>query len=252
MQELSFKLEVFEGPLDLMLSLIQKHKLNIEDIEISILLEQFLLYLEQMQQADIEIAGEFMEMAAHLILIKSSALLPKHEAEQMKRELEGTLIEYALCKAAAERMKQMYVGADVFVRDPMDVELDLSYRLRHDPYELYEALSALSDRTRLMQLRKKPLSIKPIVAKSYVSVFTKIVYVLRRVQRGVRVELSSLYKGQNRSEQVATFLALLELSKHGHISFSQDNAYLERSDKTEDDDIINETDISEDGITDES
>ena len=253
MQELSFKLEVFEGPLDLMLSLIQKHKLNIEDIEIAVLLEQFLLYLEQMQQADIEIAGEFMEMAAHLILIKSSALLPKHEAEQMKKELEGTLIEYALCKAAAERMKLRFVGTDVFVRQPMDIELDVSYRLNHDPYELYDALAAMSDRSRLMQLRSKPLSIKPIVAKSYVSVFTKIVYVLRRVQRGVRVELNSLYKGQTRSEQVATFLALLELSKHGHITFSEDNAYLERSDKTNDGDIINETDdISEDGITDES
>lgn len=253
MQELSFKLEVFEGPLDLMLNLIQKHKLNIEDIEISVLLEQFLIYLDQMQQADMEIAGEFMEMAAHLILIKSSALLPKHEAEQMKKELEGTLIEYAMCKAAAERMKQMFVGADVFVRRPMDIELDLSYHLNHDPYELYDALVTLFDRSRLLQLRKRPLSIKPIVAKSYVSVFTKIVYVLRRVQKGVRVELNSLYRGQNRSEQVATFLALLELSKHGHITFSEDNMYLERSDtSSSDDDIMNDTDISEDGITDES
>ena len=75
--ELNFKLEVFEGPLDLLLSLISKHKLNIYDIEISLLLEQFLLYLEQMKQADIEIAGEFLEMAARLIYIKSSALLPK-------------------------------------------------------------------------------------------------------------------------------------------------------------------------------
>ena len=73
MQELNFKLRVFEGPLDLMLTLIQKHKLNIRDIEISVLLEQFLLYLEQMQEANMEIAGEFMEIAAHLILIKSSA-----------------------------------------------------------------------------------------------------------------------------------------------------------------------------------
>ena len=252
MQELNFKLEVFEGPLDLMLSLIQKHKLNIRDIEIAVLLEQFLLYLEQMQQADIEIAGEFMEMAAHLILIKSTALLPKHEAEQMKKELEGTLIEYALCKAAAERMKARFVGTDVFVREPMDIELDLSYRLNHDVYTLYEALAAMSDRSRIMQLKKAPLSIKPIVAKSYVSVFTKIVYVLRRVQRGIRVELNSLYKGQNRSEQVATFLALLELSKHGHIAFSKDNAYLERTDKANDDDILNDTDISEDGMIDES
>ena len=70
MQELKFKLEVYEGPLDLMLSLIAKHKLNIYDIEISLLLEQFLLYLDRMKQADIEIAGEFLEMAARLIYIK--------------------------------------------------------------------------------------------------------------------------------------------------------------------------------------
>ena len=63
MQELKFKLEVYEGPLDLMLSLIAKHKLNIYDIEISLLLEQFMLYLDRMKQADIEIAGEFLEMA---------------------------------------------------------------------------------------------------------------------------------------------------------------------------------------------
>ena len=91
MQELNFKLKVFEGPLDLMLSLIQKHKLNIRDIEISVLLEQFLLYLEQMQEANMEIAGEFMEMAAHLILIKSSALLPKHEAEQLKKDRKSVV-----------------------------------------------------------------------------------------------------------------------------------------------------------------
>ena len=79
MQELKFKLEVYEGPLDLMLSLIAKHKLNIYDIEISLLLEQFLLYLDRMKQADIEIAGEFLEMAARLIYIKSAALLPRNE-----------------------------------------------------------------------------------------------------------------------------------------------------------------------------
>ena len=81
MQELKFKLEVYEGPLDLMLSLIAKHKLNIYDIEISLLLEQFMLYLDRMKQADIEIAGEFLEMAARLIYIKSAALLPKHEQQ---------------------------------------------------------------------------------------------------------------------------------------------------------------------------
>ena len=89
MQELKFKLEVYEGPLDLMLSLIAKHKLNIYDIEISLLLEQFMLYLDRMKQADIEIAGEFLEMAARLIYIKTVSLLPKpEEAEEIKKELQ--------------------------------------------------------------------------------------------------------------------------------------------------------------------
>ena len=67
MEGLNFKLEIFEGPLDLMLSLIQKHKLNIQDIEISILLDQFMLYLDRMSEADLEITSEFLEMAARLL-----------------------------------------------------------------------------------------------------------------------------------------------------------------------------------------
>ena len=79
MQKLSFKLEIFEGPLDLLLNLISKHKLNIYDIEISSLLDQYLLYLNQCREHDLELAGEFLEMAARLIYIKTSALLPKPE-----------------------------------------------------------------------------------------------------------------------------------------------------------------------------
>ena len=226
MQELNFKLEVFEGPLDLMLSLIQKHKLNIRDIEISVLLEQFLLYLDQMQQADIEIAGEFMEMAAHLILIKSSALLPKTEAEQLKKELEGALIEYALCKIIAEKMKQKWTGSDVFVREPLNIPTDTAYRHRHDMYELYAAVANMTDRIRQTRINSRPLSMKPIVAKSYVTIFTKIVYVLKRIRQRGSIEIKELYKHQNRSEQVATFLALLEMSKHGYVNFSEDNSRL--------------------------
>lgn len=226
MQELNFKLEVFEGPLDLMLSLIQKHKLNIRDIEISVLLEQFLLYLDQMQQADIEIAGEFMEMAAHLILIKSSALLPKTEAEQLKKELEGALIEYALCKLIAEKLKLRWTGSDVFVRDPLNIPLDTAYRHRHDMYELYAAVANMTDRIRQIKINSRPLSIQPIVAKSYVTIFTKIVYVLKKIRQMGNIEIKELYKGQNRSEQVATFLALLEMSKHGYVNFSEDNSKL--------------------------
>jgi len=227
MEELNFKLKVYEGPLDLMLSLIQKHKLNIRDIEISVLLEQFLLYLEQMQEANMEIAGEFMEMAAHLILIKSSALLPKHEAEQLKKELEGTLVEYAICKVIAERLKEMWKGTEIFVREPLKADIDFTYKLNHDSYELYSAICSMTDRAALAKFNSRPPSMKPIVAKSYVTVFTKILFVLKKIKKSGGIELRSLYKGQNRSEQVATFLALLELSKYGYVSISEDNEWLE-------------------------
>lgn len=221
-----FKLPVFEGPLELMLALIQKHKLNIRDIEISVLLEQFLLYLDKMQQADIEVAGEFLETAAHLILIKSSALLPKHEAEQLKKELEGALIEYAMAKAMADKLRESWTGSDVFVRDPLNIPMDTAYRRRHDSYELYGAIASMTERIRIAEFNSRPLSIKPIVAKSYVSVFTKVVYVLKRISRVGQIEVNELYKGQTRSEKVATFLALLELSKHSRICFSDDSKTL--------------------------
>ena len=131
MEGLSFKLEIFEGPLDALLALIQKHKLNIQDIEISVLLDQFMLYLSRMAEADLEITSDFLEMAARLIMIKSAALLPREEAEQMKRELQGALIEYALCKTMAERLKKRYLGDVVFVRNPMELDIDKSYHKLH-------------------------------------------------------------------------------------------------------------------------
>ncbi len=225
MDELSFKLEIFEGPLDLMLSLISKHKLNIRDIEISILLEQFLDYLDKLQEADIDVAGEFVEMAAHLIFIKTAELLPKHEVEALKKELTGRLIEYAMCKAAAERLKRHFCGDTVFVREPLDLPVDNTYRLRHDRYELLDNYTAVS--TKSEQLKKDArMVLKPIVAQTYVSVFSKLIFVVKRLRTGADIEVKSLYKGQTRSSQVAIFLALLELSKRGRVEFSDDGEHI--------------------------
>lgn len=221
MEGLSFKLEIFEGPLDLMLALIQKHKLNIQDIEISVLLDQFMLYLDRMSEADLEITSDFLEMAARLIMIKSAALLPKEEAEQMKKELQGALIEYALCKTMAERLKKRYLGDVVFVRTPMEIEIDRAYHKLHQPEELMLAYSALNERTR-RKASYRPRSIKPIVAKSYVTVFTGIVAVLKSLRKNGTVQMDELYRDQPRSRTVATFLAILELSKEGRIYISPD------------------------------
>lgn len=225
MEELSFKLEIYEGPLDLMLDLIRKHKLNIRDIEISVLLEQFLLYMEKMQEADIELAGEFVEMAAHLIFIKTAALLPKHEVEELKKELSGRLIEYAMCKAAAERLRRHFVGDNVFVREPLDLPVGNTYRNHHDIYELLDSYSAVSNRGEKLKKEARQ-ALQPIVTQTYVTVFTKVLYVLKKIRHGETVEIKSLYRGQTRSEQVATFLALLELSKHSRVTFSEDGTQM--------------------------
>ena len=106
MNELNFRLEVFEGPLDLLLSLISKNKVDIYDIPIALILDQYMEYLDQMRQMDMDIAGDFIVMAADLMLIKSKMLLPKtvidgEEPEDPRAELARSLIAYKQAKEAA-------------------------------------------------------------------------------------------------------------------------------------------------------
>lgn len=234
MTELNFKLDEvdFVGPLDVLLMLIQKHKLNIQDIEISILLEQFLNYLERMTEADIEVTSDFLEMAARLILIKSAALLPKEEAEKMKQELQGQLIELALCKTMAGRLKKRYQGDLIFVREPAAVDIDMSYNRTHQPEELLLAYGAVAERSiRRAEIEKRPAV--PVVEKSYVTVFTGVLTILKSLRRNSVVEISGLYENQPRSRKVATFLAILELSKDGRIFISEDGKSIRLAERAE-------------------
>ena len=94
MEAISYKLSEFEGPLDLLLHLISKNKLNIYDIEISVLLAQYMEHIDKMKEKNMDVASEFLEMAARLVYIKTVSLLPKHEeSEELKKELSGELIE---------------------------------------------------------------------------------------------------------------------------------------------------------------
>ena len=102
---LSYKLQDFEGPLDLLLQLIARNKLNIYDIQLTVLVDQYLEQIEAFKETELEVASEFLEMAARLIYIKTASLLPKHEEfENLKDELTGELLEYQLCKEIAEKL----------------------------------------------------------------------------------------------------------------------------------------------------
>ena len=113
MERPQYKTEVFEGPLDLLLHLISKHKLNINDIPIFELVEQYIAYVQLMQEENMEIASEFLEMAARLVYIKTVSLLPVYEeAEQLKKELTGELLEYRDCKIMAGKLSEQAKGFD--------------------------------------------------------------------------------------------------------------------------------------------
>lgn len=227
METIQFKLEVFEGPLDLLLHLISKHKLNIADIEISKLLEQYMIYIEEARQQDLELAGEFLEMAARLVYIKTASLLPKpEEAERAKQELQGALIEYAQCQEAARLLQEQFLADDIFVRKPMKLPRQQTYKLTH-PAEKLASVYAAIDQSRLEgQLLHEKIT-DTVTQSKVVSVFSKIVYILRTLFSGKPVSVASLYDGMSdRSARVATFLAVLELTRHGRIELNDDNTML--------------------------
>ncbi|HHW46322.1 MAG TPA: segregation/condensation protein A [Clostridiales bacterium] len=218
MESLTFKLEVFEGPLDLLLHLISKNKLNIYDIPVSELVDQYMEYINQMQRFDMDIASEFLEMAARLIYLKTVSLLPKHEeAEQLKQELTQELIEYKIYQEAAKTLSQSTDGFDTFVRPPAQIELPKTYQLKHEPEALVEAYLDAVGRG----LRKLPPPVSVfgnIVRRKIVPVSAKIVYVLRKLWSGKKKRLLFLFEeSRNRSDIVATFLAVLELIKANRV-----------------------------------
>ncbi len=217
--EISYKLEAYEGPLDLLLQLIQKNKLNIYDIPIVELLQQYMDTIRQWQQADLDIATEFLEMAARLVQIKAAMLLPQHEEEaaEMRRQLSGELMEYQLCQEMAKKLAPKHIGFDLFVREPAQVDPDLTYRRNHPPVVLWEAyLSAAGRGARKLPPPRKAFS--GIVERHITPVSTKIVFVLRRLYRRAKVSYQSLFEtAHNKSDMVATFLAVLELIKASRI-----------------------------------
>lgn len=226
-EELTFRLKDFEGPLDLLLFLITKHKLNIYDIEISLLLEQYLEYIENLSETDFEQAGEFLEMAARLIYIKTVSLLPKpEEAQELKKELEGRLIEYSICKMAAQKLANSYIGAESFVREPMEIPVDKTYNVLHSPQVLYDAYMNIYARAKKAQPLKAEV-FEPIVSHRIVSVTSKITFILKNLYNSGSCSMDRLYDGiTDKSERVATFLAVLELTKSGRIRLSDDNSML--------------------------
>lgn len=214
MDKLSYKLEVFEGPMDLLLQMISKKKVSINDVPLMEIIEQYLTYVRQMQEENLDISSEFLEMAARLLYIKTVSLLPVHEeAEKLVEELRGELTEYQDCKLVAGRLSKQANGFDFFSREPEEIEADMTYTRIHEPAEIYKAYLAAVGKGK----RRLPPPIEAfsgIVANKIVSVASRINYIIEYFRSGNKKRFSTFFeKSESRSEMVATFLALLALVK---------------------------------------
>ena len=237
MEKLQYKLDVFEGPMDLLLHLINKHKLNINDIPIFQLVEQYIEYVRLMEEADMEIASEFLEMAARLVYIKSVSLLPVHEeAQELKKELTGELIEYRDCKIMAGKIAEQTDGFNHFYRETMEIEKSSKYERLHERDELIRFyLSAVGRGNR--KLPPPIESFTAIVTKKIISVSSRISGIFSKLRTGKKHSFREFFTdAKSRSEMVATFLAMLELIKANKIKVG---------DESEDPDVIQTGEINE-------
>ena len=221
--QLNFKIDQFEGPLDLLLTLITKHKMNILDIEIITIINQYLEIINAAQAQDLDIASDFIDMAARLVYMKSVYLLPKDdEGEKLKAELQGQLIEYSQAKLAAENLRKIFIGDSIFVRESQEVEEDWTYDIIHSVSDLVKAYEVLDDKS----IRRAPPKVEkfePIVSAPIVSVQTKIFSVLKNLMKNKIQSLQSAFdRTKGKSDAIATFMAILELIRAHRISIDED------------------------------
>ena len=227
-------MEDFEGPLDVIFLLLSKNKIEIEDVSITAILEQYLAYLDEMKWLDMEIASEFITMASHLMLIKTKMLLSAAEAAEAQSELDQlrqSLIERQR-KEAIEQIRIAItvlepmndIGRCIFVKDPEPLRKDSTYRYQHDVMDMLKALDEISQRNQ-RRLPPPTVNFKGIVGKEPYPVSRKATEVVRTlVLRGIE-RLKNLFKGnRSRSEIVATFLAILDLCKSNSVTLEDDNS----------------------------
>ncbi len=230
MDKLEYKLDVFEGPLDLLLYLISKNKLNINDIKLTVLVDQYVEHIRQMQLQDMDVASEFLEMASRLIYLKTVSLLPKHdEAEQLEQELTAELMEYEHCRRVARLLSGMTDEFDTFIKTQEKVEFDKTYQNTHERELILKSYLAAVGRGQ-RRLPPPTTVFSKIVARKIVSVSSKIVYVLKNLMRNGNRKMIHLFsKAESRSELVATFLAVLELCKANRVRLDGDGEDMEIS-----------------------
>lgn len=245
MSPLSIKLEVFEGPLDLLLHLIEKNKVDIYDIPIAVISDQYMEYLDRMKESgiyDLDTMSDFLVMASTLLSIKAKMLLPKkkneeeEEEEDPRAELVARLLEYKMFKSFARALRDKEQGAgDIVVRPPSLPEEVLAYQPKIDTSELLAGISLprlgqifdeliAAEKRRMDPIRARFGEIR----KEEVSLEERMEELVEYADGRGRFSFSSFFRdteSHTRVSLIVTFLAVLELMKSGDFSVVQEEAF---------------------------
>lgn len=229
-EQLTYRLDQFEGPLDLLLTLISKNKVSITDIPIALICDQYMQYIEEAQKLDPDIASEFIVMASELMLIKSRMLLPHEEGTENdpRREIADALLLYQQAKEASKELRPMYEEySGRFVKGTDDIPPEKGLPLNLDTALLMKALDAVLKRMKVADNQKTPTElVNPLIKHKVVSVEEKIEEICHALEEREEASLFFLLKdADSRSELVARFMGVLELIKIGRILITTIKVY---------------------------
>lgn len=226
MEQITYKLDLFEGPLDLLLSLIEKNKLDINDIPISLLCDQYLDYLRAAEDASVELSAEFVVMATELMLIKSRMLLPRTspDEEDPRADLAAALLEYQRAKEAAKLLGPLQAAYGMrMTKDTDEITVDKKFVADHDAELLFLAYNRVLSSIRVSDEEAKK-EFEPLIRQKVVSVAEVTDRLATRISTREKVSLDSVFRtAQTRHELVSMFMALLEMLKTGLLDIFEDN-----------------------------
>ena len=239
--DMNFKLEVFEGPLDLLLHLIEKNKIDIYDIPIAEITDQYIAYVDEMKKQDMDVMSEFLVMAATLLSIKSRMLLPREEAEDEdeeetdpRAELVQQLLEYKMYKCMAAELRDRQIDADhVFYKEPTIPAEVLKYEEPVDVDELVSDLTLQRLNAIFQQVLKREKNrVDPIrsrfgeIKKEEVSMEEKMEWLMGYARSHRKFSFRQLLESQcSKVQIIVTFLSILELMKSGELFIVQERIF---------------------------
>ena len=217
-EQVTYRLDQFEGPLDLLLTLISKNKVSITDIPISLICDQYMEYIEEAQKMDPDVASEFIVMASELMLIKSRMLLPHEEGTENdpRREIADALMLYQQAKLVAKELRPRYDEySGRYVKGTDDIPPEKGLPLNLDSGMLVKALESVLKRMKVAQAQRQPTElVNPLIKHKVVSVEEKIDQMCIMLEEQGEASLFFLLKdADSRAELVARFMGILELIK---------------------------------------